>query len=1192
MDINDRIAGVPADSRFARPLLLTAIAVCACFAGAEARIESFSPTGHSKSVRQVAVRFSEPMVALGDPSRAVPFAVDCEVPGHGRWVDERNWVYDFEHEVPGAVRCQFGVQDGLATLSGERVQAPPEYAFHTGGPSILAHQPDLRSKIDERQVFLLLLDALADPDSVRQHARCRFADSAEEHPVDLVEGTERTEILEALSRYYYLSTLLSAARKQLPPDVDDRTDRRAIERIAMVRCPGPLPSGSDMELIWGAGIAAPNGLATLQNQTMAFSVRPLPRASLRCMDAFKGRCVRGVQVWFSEPIPREFADRVRLTDPDGRIVPGEIGETIQIDRIDYPDASVEDATYRAELLGPINDIYDRSLANASDFPASIRLGRWPPAANFGRVPIVVEYDGNAMAPVLVRRIAQPLAGSRLRVAGGDAEIVAWMRRVAGAWNTEPDAWRGLASSRSVFGPDDKPQGYALPAEASGEPFRFASVPLAGRGFHVLELDLPASADFAARYVAGMAVATDLAVHFHRAAEASLAWVTRLADGRPVGGAEVRVSAACTGRLLARGATDADGIARIPTALPWGDDCAGFRYLVTARKDDDLALATFGLPGDTQPRPTILFHTILDRSLYRPGETVSMKVIVRRASSDGFELLEGLPTAGRVVSEHVATGKKRVVAIDFAADGSAVASFDLPVDARLGRYALSVEFAGRASPFSYFRVEKFRLGAMRASVEGPDKPVVNPRSVPVGLSVEHLAGGGAAGLPVTVRWVVNPWSYYWENTTVQPEPVTMSATLDAAGKGTVEVPVPALDRRAMLDVEMDYRDANGQQRTAADYFELWPAEVKLGITGHGTAAGVRLVRLAVRDPEDAPVSDIVVQADVYQPRDVLWRRLPGGFPGRGASDRVRTPLIARCSGTTGANGTVDCELPPETPTSVFVEATAHDALANEAAAAGNVYLSIDDLGPEFLEVDSGRVFDVGDTVPVHVHLPYTEAMALVTVQREGLPTAFVTGVSGPQATVEVPVEKHYAPNFDVSVLAIPAGSEAAPDPRSVVADPDQPMRKVGRPEFRHGTVSVRVNPEPYALTVRVEPHRDRYRPRERARVSITVLGPAGLAARDVDVALVAVDEALLELWPNRDVGSPRSHDAVAFAPGRHDDQFGQSVADIEFRRTRAANGVGLGQCPRSRPARTGRKRRRDTPPAFRADVALAGPHRVG
>ena len=77
--------------------------VLAAASASGARVESFSPQGFNKDVRQVAVRFSAAMVALGDPGRTSPFVVDCPIPGTGRWIDERHWVYDFEYEVPGAV---------------------------------------------------------------------------------------------------------------------------------------------------------------------------------------------------------------------------------------------------------------------------------------------------------------------------------------------------------------------------------------------------------------------------------------------------------------------------------------------------------------------------------------------------------------------------------------------------------------------------------------------------------------------------------------------------------------------------------------------------------------------------------------------------------------------------------------------------------------------------------------------------------------------------------------------------------------------------------------------------------------------------------------------------------------------------------------------------------------------------------
>ena len=71
-------------SSFVRPALLAAVTLGAGLVGAEARIESFSPTGYTKDASQVAVRFSEAMVALGDPDRSDPFAVRCAVPGTGR----------------------------------------------------------------------------------------------------------------------------------------------------------------------------------------------------------------------------------------------------------------------------------------------------------------------------------------------------------------------------------------------------------------------------------------------------------------------------------------------------------------------------------------------------------------------------------------------------------------------------------------------------------------------------------------------------------------------------------------------------------------------------------------------------------------------------------------------------------------------------------------------------------------------------------------------------------------------------------------------------------------------------------------------------------------------------------------------------------------------------------------------------
>ena len=62
---------------------------------------------------------------------------------------------------------------------------------------------------------------------------------------------------------------------------------------------------------------------------------------------------------------------------------------------------------------------------------------------------------------------------------------------------------------------------------------------------------------------------------------------------------------------------------------------------------------------------------------------------------------------------------------------------------------------------------------------------------------------------------------------------------------------------------------------------------------------------------------------------------------------------------------------------------------------------------------------------------------------------------------------------------------------------------------------------HALAVRVEADGESYRIRDRAAVRVVVEGPDGLPRPDAEVALVAVDEALLDLWPNpTGIFSPR------------------------------------------------------------------------
>ncbi len=83
-----------------------------------ARIEFFSPQGTVKNVRQVQVRFSEPIVPFGHPREVEePFEIDCSQTGTARWVDGQNWAFDFERDLPAGIECLFTLKDDLETVA-------------------------------------------------------------------------------------------------------------------------------------------------------------------------------------------------------------------------------------------------------------------------------------------------------------------------------------------------------------------------------------------------------------------------------------------------------------------------------------------------------------------------------------------------------------------------------------------------------------------------------------------------------------------------------------------------------------------------------------------------------------------------------------------------------------------------------------------------------------------------------------------------------------------------------------------------------------------------------------------------------------------------------------------------------------------------------------------------------------------
>lgn len=71
---------------------------------------SVTPQGEVARVRQVVAKFDQAAVNFGDSKAAAPFTLsrnDAQAAkGTARWTGEKQWVYDFENDLPPGVAAR------------------------------------------------------------------------------------------------------------------------------------------------------------------------------------------------------------------------------------------------------------------------------------------------------------------------------------------------------------------------------------------------------------------------------------------------------------------------------------------------------------------------------------------------------------------------------------------------------------------------------------------------------------------------------------------------------------------------------------------------------------------------------------------------------------------------------------------------------------------------------------------------------------------------------------------------------------------------------------------------------------------------------------------------------------------------------------------------------------------------------
>ncbi len=320
---------------------------------------------------------------------------------------------------------------------------------------------------------------------------------------------------------------------------------------------------------------------------------------------------------------------------------------------------------------------------------------------------------------------------------------------------------------------------------------------------------------------------------------------------------------------------------------------------------------------------------------------------------------------------------------------------------------------------------------------------------------------------------------------------------------------------MLRVELDYRDPNGEMQTVSRSVSLFPSGRLVAVKPNSWFASKKSTKfqVAVTDTKGKAIAHAPVSVDFLERKTYSHRkRLVGGFYSYDSKTELKRHGQA-CTGTTDERGLLDCEATPPSAGNLILEAKTSDEAGREVF--GNSSLWVSDSTDDwwFPQDNSDRIdllperkrYEPGEKAVFQVRMPFREATALVTVEREGVMDAFVVPLSGTKPVIEVPIRPDFAPNVYVSAFVV-RGRVGDPQPTALV--------DLGRPSYKLGIAQINVGWKAHELTVRVEPAKDVLQVREKGRFKIQVKTASGEALpKGAEVALAAVDEGLLQLKSN-------------------------------------------------------------------------------
>jgi uncharacterized protein YfaS (alpha-2-macroglobulin family) len=606
------------------------------------------------------------------------------------------------------------------------------------------------------------------------------------------------------------------------------------------------------------------------------------------------------------------------------------------------------------------------------------------------------------------------------------------------------------------------------------------------------------------------------------------WVTDI-NGGPQQGVLVQIYD-MQGELIDSGTSDIVGVYR--SRFSKEDE----PYLVVARVGSDISVS--GLDRSWKERESIWswrsfsreeqkeygINTYTDRPIYRPGQTVYFKSILRQDD----DAVISLPYQGTPVLVRIRDSRDNLVQsyeLSTNSFGTANGEFILSDGAMVGDYTIEVEALGKTIQ-QIFKVQDYKKPDIQTTLETDAEQYVDGEDIRLTLSADYFFGEPVRDADVSL-WAYDLVPITWWHWNFEEDDQFYWTSGSSIHKGQLQIENGILEysfpaeidhygtqqsyrsniERRIVAIEANLHDDSGQSISTYKIVEIYSTntEMTLDLGDYFKKPGQSFpVVASAFHISGEPLVEFPIQLKVYKyNRDT--RKYDDVF--------LSTDLL------TGEEGMVTENITLEQTGAYRFELVGKDDFGNELNYRRWAYVYqegtpwVRDHDEEIRIFSSKTTYMPSETASLAIESTF-DGEALLTVQRGTTRRVQRVYLTSPLTNVDLYIRETDSPNIFVTINAYKdekSSIQELPDWEEYWA-----MESLVESKLHHDTIELTVPHQRKELTITLTPDKEIYQPREEATFSILVVDEVGNPV-SAELSLALVDDAIFSL--SDDLSSP-------------------------------------------------------------------------